>query len=137
MNMFKTTAAKTPEEYLGMVEESKKKDTQELFDFIKKEMPKDKPYIVSGFIGFRSIHYKSKSGREGDWPLIALAPQKDYISLYVCASDGKQYVAEKYKEELPKANIGRSCIRFKKLEDIDLKVISKVIKEAQTTGFQI
>jgi hypothetical protein len=45
-------------------------------------------------------------------------------------SDGKQYLAEKFKKELPKASIGRSCIRFKKLDDIDLKVIQQILKEA-------
>jgi hypothetical protein len=137
MNMFQPTSAKTPEEYIGMLEEPRKTEVQKLFDFIKKVMPNEKPFIQSGMIGFKSFHYKSKSGREGDWPFIALASRKDYISLYVCAVSENMYVAEKYKNELPKADIGRSCIRFKKLEDLDLKVLEKIIKEGQKTGFQV
>jgi dihydropteroate synthase len=132
--MFKPTAAKTPEEYIQMLPESDKTEFVKVFEFVKKEMPNDKPYIAGGMIGFRSQHYKSKSGREGEWPLFALASRKNYISLYVCAADGKQYVAEKYQNELPKADIGRSCIRFKKIEDIDLVVLKKVLKEASTLG---
>jgi hypothetical protein len=60
---------------------------------------------------------------------VGLASQKNYISVYVCASDGKQYVAEKYKHKLPKASIGKSCIRFKKVSDIDLTVLREVIEE--------
>jgi hypothetical protein len=137
MNMFQPTSAKTPEEYIGMLEEPRKTEVQKLFDFVRKVLPNEKPFIQSGMIGFKSFHYKSKSGREGDWPFIALASRKDYISLYVCAVSDNMYVAEKYKNELPKADIGRSCIRFKKLEDLDLKVLEKIIKEGQKTGFQV
>ena len=61
--------------------------------------------------------------------VIGLANQKNYISLYACLSDGKQYVAEKYKRKLPKSDIGKSCIRFKNLEDIDLTIIKNILKE--------
>jgi len=134
MNMFKPTAAKTPEEYLQLLTEPDKTETRKVFKFIKEEMPDDKPYIVSGMIGFRSGHYKTRSGREGDWPLVALASRKNYISLYVCAADGKEYIAEKYKKDLPKADIGRSCIRFKKIDDVDIKVLKKIISEADSLG---
>ncbi len=134
MNMFNATSAKTPEEYLEMLSEPEKTETEKVFELIKEEMPGDKPYIISGMIGFRSEHYKSKSGREGDWPLIALACRKNYISFYVCAAEGNQYIAEKYQKDLPKASIGRSCIRFKKIEDVDNKVLRKIIKEANSLG---
>ena len=82
-----------------------------------------------GMLGYGTYHYKYASGRQGDWMVIGLANQKNYISLYSCLSDGKKYVAEKYKEGLPKANIGKSCIRFRKLEDIDLNVIRQILLE--------
>jgi hypothetical protein len=132
MNMFKSTDAKTPEEYIAKIEEPRRDQIQQLHDFIRKAIPQQKPYIISGMIGYGSFHYKSKSGREGDWCIIALASQKNYISVYICATDGKEYVAEKYKKELPKTDIGRSCIRFKKIEDIDLEVLKKVIHEGVT-----
>ncbi len=65
-----------------------------------------------------------------NWPIIALANQKNYISLYICALDKGQYLAEKHKNELGKVSMGRSCIRFKKLEDLNLKILAKVIKQA-------
>ncbi|MBP9716967.1 MAG: DUF1801 domain-containing protein [Candidatus Levybacteria bacterium] len=134
MNMFKPSLAKTPEEYLEMLQEPDKTETKKVFELITEEMPKDKPYIVSGMIGFRSEHYKTRSGREGDWPLIALASRKNYISFYVCATEGDQYIAEKYRKDFPYASIGRSCIRFKKMEDIDTNLLRKIIKEANKLG---
>jgi hypothetical protein len=129
MNMFKPTTAKTPEEYIAMIDEPRKGQIQLLHNLICKAIPEQKPYIISGMVGYGSFHYKSVSGREGDWCIVALASQKNYISVYICASDGKKYVAEKYKDSFPKASIGRSCIRFKRSEDIDLDILKKVLIE--------
>ncbi len=130
MNMFKPTKAKTRAEYIASIPEPRKADIKKLDALIKKAVPKLKPFFLYNMLAYGPFHYKSKSGREGDWAIIGLANQKNYISLYVCAADGKQYVAERYKKELPKASIGRSCIRFKKFEDVDSKVIIKILKEA-------
>lgn len=129
MNMFKPTKAKTPAEYINLIAEPRKSEIKKLHQFIKKAVPKLKPYIQTGMIGYGKFHYKGASGREGDWAIIALASQKNYISVYVCATDGKQYLAETYKKRLPKASIGKSCVRFKKIEDIDWPVLEKLIRE--------
>lgn len=134
--MFKTTTAKTPQEYLDLLVEPRRSEVEKLHDFIRKTVPGLKPYIMSGMIGYGKFHYRGKSGREGDWATIALASQKNYISLYVCAVVDGKYVAEGYKDKLPKASIGKSCIRFKKVEDIDLAIIAKILTiAAKNPGF--
>jgi hypothetical protein len=60
--------------------------------------------------------------------LMALASQKNYISVYVCIMDGESYIAESYKSKLPKASIGKSCIRFKKIADIDLDILKEIVQ---------
>lgn len=71
-----------------------------------------------------------------EWPVIALASQKNYVSVYVCAVDNGEYIAEKYKKDLSSkagsgnVSVGKSCIRIKNLEDVDLKVLKKVIQFA-------
>lgn len=134
MNMFKPTNAKTPNEYIDLISEPRRSDIKKLHNFIKKTVPNLKPYIQTGMIGYGKFHYKSRSGREGDWALIALASQKNYISVYVCAVEEGKYLTEKYKPLLPKTNIGKSCIRFKKVEDIDLSVLAKLLKESEKVG---
>lgn len=131
MNMFKVTDAKTPDEYIAKIEEPRKGQIIQLHQLITETVPQLKPYIISGMIGYGSYHYKYASGREGDWCIIALASQKNYISVYVCAVDGDEYIAEKYKSKLPKASIGKSCIRFKKIEDVDLKILTEIIKAGE------
>lgn len=132
--MFKPTSAETPEEYLAMIEEPRKQEMKKLHSLIQKTVPALKPHIMSGMIGYGTYHYRYPSGREGDWALILLASQKNYISVYVCALNGENYLAESYKDKLPKANIGKSCIRFKKLEDLDLSVLTEIIKKAEKIG---
>ncbi len=129
--MFKPSKASSVEEYLSLIAEPRKSEIINLHKFIQKVVPKFKPYFASNMLGYGEFHYKSKSGREGDWPVIALASQKNYISVYVCAVKDDKYIAELHKEQLPKASIGKSCIRFKKLSDIDLKVLEKILKEAE------
>ena len=49
--------------------------------------------------------------------------------------DGALYVAEKYKAQLPKAKIGKSCVRFKKLADLDRKALEALIKETARSKY--
>lgn len=50
--------------------------------------------------------------------------------MYVCALEGGKYMAEKYKDTLGKVSVGKSCIRFKKLEDLHLPGLKKLLKLA-------
>lgn len=130
MNMFKNNDAATPEEYIASLEEPRKSDVQQLHEFIQELVPDLKPYMQAGMIGYGSHHYRYASGREGDWMIIGLSGRKDYISVYICAAmeDG-HYLPESYKERLPQANIGKSCIRFKRTSDIDLDVLAELVQE--------
>ena len=130
----KPSKVTTPREYLDQLPEPRRSELKQLHRLITKTAPALKPKMWSGMIGYGSYHYRYASGREGDWFVVGLSSRKDYISFYGCLSDGKQYIAEKYKKELPKANIGRSCIRFKRLADLDLRILARVIKENEAAA---
>lgn len=134
MNMFKPLSAKTPEAYIEQIDEPRRSEVRELYDFIRKAVPALKPYIEVGMLGFGKYHYKYASGKEGDWALVGLASQKQHISLYVCATVNGQYLAEKYKDKLPKASIGKSCIRIKRASDIDKAVLGAILRDAVKAG---
>ena len=84
-------------------------------------------------IGYGTYHYRYASGREGDWMKIGLANNKQYISVYVCAFRDGKAVPELYVDQFPKASIGRSCIRFKRVSDIDLNILKQVILDGLKT----
>jgi hypothetical protein len=119
----------TPAEYIEKLDEPRKTEIAALDALIRKTAPKLEPFIYSGMLGYGPWHYKYESGREGDGCRIALASNQNYISLYVSCTDDKGYVAECYKEALPKAKIGKSCVRFKRLSDLDQTALKKLIGE--------
>jgi hypothetical protein len=120
----------TPAEYLAQLEEPRRTDVSALDSLIRKMAPKLEPFIHAGMLGYGRFHYKYDSGREGDWFRIGIASNKNYISLYISATDKNGYVAERYRDELPKANIGKACVRFKRLGDLDLAALRRMIRES-------
>jgi hypothetical protein len=50
--------------------------------------------------------------------------------LYVCVGKDGQYLPEIYGKRLGRVNCGKSCIRFKKIEDLDLAVVEEICREA-------
>ena len=77
-------------------------------------------------IGFGQYHYKSeKSRQEGDWPLVGFSPRKAAISLYVYSGCSGQ---DELLKELGKFKMGKGCIYVKKLSDINLETLKKMMK---------
>jgi hypothetical protein len=127
----------THEDYLASLAEPRRSDVAALARLIRQVAPKLAPVIHSGMLGFGPFHYRYASGREGEAVKIGVASNASYISLYALAADSRGYVAERYKEQLPKAKIGKSCVRFKKLEDVDTAALAALIKETAKTGYSV
>jgi hypothetical protein len=129
--MFKPTKAKTVSEYLAQVPAERKDLVLFLHKFIQKSTPKLKSNFAYNMLGYGSFPYINYKKDKILWPVIALANQKNYVSIYVCAVDNGQYIADKHKKELGKVSVGNSCIRIKKLEDVNLPALKKVLQLAQ------
>lgn len=130
MNMFKPTKAKTVKEYLDAVPQERKDAILFMHEFIQKAAPELKSHFAYNMLGYGSFPYRNYKKELIDWPVVSLANQKNYISLYVCAVENGKYLAEKHKKELGKVSVGKSCLRFKKVEDVNLPVLKKVIQAA-------
>jgi len=129
--MNPSSTAPTPEQYIARLEEPRREHIGRLHDLIRTTAPELEPYMESGMIGYGRYHFRYATGREGDWCLLGLASHKRYISLYVTAEDGRGgYLAEAYHDRLPKADIGKSCVRFRRLDDLDEEVLRELIREA-------
>jgi len=82
-------------------------------------------------IGYGDYSY-TKSNRETvEWFIVGLAVQRNYISVYVNATDGRAYLAENYAERLGKVKVGKSSISFTSIDDVDLQQLSELITEAK------
>lgn len=135
--MFKPTKAKTPNEYIKMIEDGERRNQiAKIHKFILKNAPKLKPTMYNSVIGYGKFPYETKSGRKGDWFMLGLASQKSYISVYCCAIEGDRYIAEKYSGKIGTKDIGKSCIRFKKFEDINWEELEKLVKESEKIALE-
>jgi hypothetical protein len=82
-------------------------------------------------IGFGSRHYTYESGREGDIPLIAFSPRKPAIVLYgVAGFTG----AEGLLAKVGKHSKSKGCVYLKKLADVDLKILERMVTRAVAAG---
>ena len=140
MNMFKKNKATTVAEYLSQVPDDRKEMIATLHELIIETVPSLKPNFIYNMPGYGKFKYTNRKKEEMEWPVIALANQKNYVSIYVCAVDDGEYIAEKHKQSLAnkigkgklgKVSVGKSCIRFKKLEDINFEVLKKILKFAE------
>ncbi|RIJ97528.1 MAG: DUF1801 domain-containing protein [Armatimonadetes bacterium] len=113
----------TPEEYIAGLDEPRRTHVQTLFDLIRKAAPELEPWMVSGKIGFGKFPYQGKSKAcSGEWFKLGLASNKNSIMFA-------------YAEKLPKASIGRSCINFRKFEDVDLDVLREIAERTAKADF--
>lgn len=138
VNMFKPIGAKTDDEYVSMLTDERREAIEALDALIKDEVPGLQRWFAYNMLGYGKFKYIDYKKEENEWPIIALASQKNYLSLYVCAVDKdneNQYIAEKYANQLYKdgikPNVGKSCVRFKKLDDLDLNIVRKILREAE------
>ncbi len=130
MNMFKKIKATSVASYLDAVPSERQEIIRFMHGFIQKAAPKLKPHFAYNMLGYGSFPYKNHKNETVMWPTVALANQKQYVSVYICSVIDGKYVAETHKQELGKVSVGKSCIRFKKLEDVNLPVLKKVIQTA-------
>lgn len=78
----------------------------------------------ASIVGFGVYTYKYASGKTGDWPLIGFSPRKQNLTLYVMAGfDGYDDLMEK----LGNFSCGKSCIYVKRLSDLHLPTLKKLI----------
>ena len=124
----------TPDEYIAALDEPRRTEVGKLDALIRRTAPQLERFVDAGMLGYGRYHYRYASGREGDTAILGVASRKQYISLYLMASDERGYLAEQYRERLPKADVGRSCVRIKRLADVDENVLTELIAAGAAFG---
>ncbi len=111
----------------NLPDEQKRKDSYVILKLMEKAM-KEKPKMWgSSMIGFGTKIYKSPaSGREVEWFIIGFSPRKANLSLHLIDLQRQTDALKK----LGKYKSGVGCLYINKLEDIDIKVLEKMIMAA-------
>ena len=128
--------ATTPEQYLSELPEDRKEAMLKLRNAIKENLPQGFEEVISyGMLGYVVPHSIYPSGYHCDpklpLPFINLASQKNFIALYhmgIYANKNLEswFVSEYPKHVKTKLDMGKSCIRFKKMEDIPFDFIGEL-----------
>ena len=127
--MHGSSTAPTHDAYIAALDEPRRSDVRVLHDLIRSTVPELEPTMAFGILGYGTYHYRYASGREGDSTVVGLASNKRHLSLYVACAHGRD-LAESYAARLPKASIGKGCIRVRRVADLDLDVLAELLREA-------
>ncbi len=119
--------ATTVGDLLARLEPGRRGDVEAVDRVIRGAAPELDRALYAGptitMIGYGSMPWLSDSG-SGTWPLIGMASQKQYISLYVAAQKDGQTLPQYYRERLGRTTNGKQCIRFRRVRDIDVAVLA-------------
>lgn len=128
--------AETPDEYIAGLPEDRKLAISTLRKVINDKLPKGfKECMGYGHMGWVVPHETYPAGYHCDpkqpLPFMGIASQKNHIAVYAMRLYGNIDQLEWFRAEWPKhskkkLNMGKSCIRFTKLEDIPLDLIGEL-----------
>jgi Domain of unknown function (DU1801). len=93
---------------------------------LMEEITGDKPKMWGpSIVGFGTFHYKYDSGREGDWMVTGFSPRKKDLTLYLMMGFEKH---GELMKQLGKHSTSKSCLYIKRLSDINVPTLKKLIK---------
>jgi hypothetical protein len=100
----------------------------EAIDVLIRDVAPDLPTGREGrFLGYGPFHYRYASGREGDTFAIGMMDGAQALSVYVLGGEDGRYLTESRAHRLGKVSVGKSCIRVKRLEHLDLEAFRDLV----------
>ena len=127
------------EDYIAGLPEERKSAITAMRDLILTNLPQgyseEMDFGMIAYVVPLSVYPKTYNGH----PLMyaALASQKNYMSLYLMNIYGHpethQWFTEEFKARGKKLDMGKSCVRFKKLDDLPLEVIGEAVSMTSPT----
>lgn len=131
-----TSDAKTPEEYISALPQDKKDAISKLRKIILKSLPKGFSETISyGMLGYVVPHSIYPDGYHCDpklpLPFMSIASQKNFVGIYHMGIYANKDLYDWFVNEYPKhsnrkLDMGKSCIRLKKIEEIPYELIGEL-----------
>ena len=119
---------KSVKKFLDGVENVRRREDAHKVRALMEEVTGEKPEMWGdSIVGFGSYRYCYGSGREGEWLLTGFSPRKANLTLYIMSGFSR------YQEllgKLGKHKTGKSCLYINRLEDVDMKVLRRLVKES-------
>jgi hypothetical protein len=108
----------------SITDDQQRKDAKAIAKIMREVTGKKATMWGDSIVGFGQYDYKYASGHEGSWPLTGFSPRKGNLSVYIM--DGFKDRTALLKK-LGKHKTGKACLYIKRLEDVDLGVLKKLI----------
>jgi hypothetical protein len=119
----------------------RKIDLQKLDRLLRKSAPRLKRYFHEGtpagepgmrfqMIGYGKSHYLAKGGHQVEWPVVGVALQKSYISVYLSIPKDGAPLVQSYAGRLGECRMGRNNFSFVRFDDLNLATVSALFTEA-------
>jgi len=134
--------AETPKQYVDELPEDRKPTIKKIRSIIRKTLPKGFKEIMNyGMLGYVVPHSIYPDGYHCDpklpLPFMALASQKNFVALYHSGIYANPelydwFVGEYPKHSTKKLDMGKSCIRLKKMDDIPYNLIEELCTKMTT-----
>ena len=129
--------ASSPDDYISQLPEDRKGPVQKLRQTVKDNLPSGfEEGINYKMIGFYVPHTTYPAGYHCDpklpLPFINVASQKNFVALYHMGMYAKKEIHDWFVSEYPKhckhkLDMGKSCVRFKKVDDIPYDLIAQLV----------
>lgn len=136
--------ATTVDQYLASLPEDRREAISAVRNVILENLDKDyEEGMQYGMIGYYVPHRVFPAGYHCDpkqpLPFAALASQKNHMAVYLMGVYGQpkqeQWFRDTWAKTGKKLDMGKSCVRFKKLQDIALDVIGEAIRRAPAKAY--
>ncbi len=98
--------------------------------YFHKGTPAGEPGMRFKVIGYGKSHYPANSGQQVEWPVVGVALQKSYISVYLSVTKDGAPLVQSYAGRLGECRMGRNNFSFVKFGDLDLAIVSALLAEA-------
>ena len=108
-------------------DEQKRTDSWKLLELMQMVTRMEPKMWGSSIVGFGSYHYKYESGREGDAILAGFSPRKQNLAIYCM---GGLEAHDDLLKKLGKYTLGKGCLYIKRLADIDVPTLKRLIEES-------
>jgi hypothetical protein len=110
-----------------VVDESCRADCETLLLLMNKATGEKPTMWGTSIIGFGKYAYKYESGQKGEWPIVGFSPRKTDLTIYIMP--GLHRFPE-HLRSLGKHKTGKSCLYIRKLADVDVEVLTKMIEDS-------
>ena len=123
----KETNASVKEFFDEIADEKIRVDCKKIAGLMQKATGAKPKMWGDSIVGFGSRTMKYSTGRELQWLEIGFSPRKANLTLYLAVSEG---IDDELLGKLGRHKTGKGCLYFKRLSDIDEKVLEKLIKKS-------